>query len=69
MSVEQVGFDTGLGGFGNQGVYDMRLTGGYLAAQAATALTAIAGIALLATSPTVSSIYEEQIPATLIGGT
>ena len=41
---------------------DLRLTGGYLAAQAITAATSIAGIILLATSPTVLSIYEQQTP-------
>jgi drug/metabolite transporter (DMT)-like permease len=39
---------------------EIRLTGGYLIAQAVTALTAIAGITVLATSPTVLSIYQEQ---------
>jgi drug/metabolite transporter (DMT)-like permease len=41
---------------------DIRLTGGYLAAQTITAATSIAGITLLATSSTVLSIYEQQTP-------
>ena len=47
---------------------EIRLSGGYLAAQIATAAVAIVGIALLASSPTVLSIYEEQSPAAPPGG-
>ena len=39
---------------------DIRLTGGRLAAEAITAITAIAGITVLATSPTILSSYENQ---------